>query len=79
MDYDKLVSEEGYQVLDMEMNVYTGNGLTIKTTRCPLHVDGELLLSSTGAPLLGEHTAEIDQEFGILKDPQSLLKSGMQR
>lgn len=79
MDYDKLVKEEGYQVLEMEMNVYTGNGLTVKTTRCPLHVDGELLLSSAGAPLLGEHTAEIDQEFGLLKDPQPLLKSGMQR
>ncbi|HEX5654319.1 MAG TPA: CoA transferase [Chitinophagaceae bacterium] len=79
MDYDALVKEEGYQVLDMEMNVYTGNGLTIKTTRCPLHVDDELLLSSAGAPLLGEHTAEIDQEFGLLKDRQPLLKSGMQR
>lgn len=79
MDYEKLVQEEGYQVLEMEMNVCAGNGLTVKTTRCPLHVDGELLLSSAGAPLLGEHTAGIDQEFGLIKDRQPLLKSGMQR
>jgi CoA:oxalate CoA-transferase len=65
MNYDTLSNEKAYQLLNMEMNVKTTNGLTIKTTRCPIHVDGELLTSDIGAPLLGEHNEIIEQQFNI--------------
>ena len=65
MDYEKLVQQEGYKVLNMELSVQTGNGLNITTTRCPIRVDGNLLTSSIGAPLLGEHNREIDKQFSI--------------
>jgi crotonobetainyl-CoA:carnitine CoA-transferase CaiB-like acyl-CoA transferase len=70
MDYDDLVKEEGYRSLNMEITVKTTNGLSVTTTRCPIRVDGSLLLSAKGAPLLGEHNDEIDQQFGILKQLQ---------
>jgi CoA:oxalate CoA-transferase len=63
LDYDALVKEEGYKVLDMELKVKTSNGLEITTTRCPIKVDGQLLVSDKGAPLLGEHNEQIEQEF----------------
>jgi CoA:oxalate CoA-transferase len=63
LDYDALVKEEGYKVLDMELKVTTSSGLEITTTRCPIRVDGALLLSHKGAPLLGEHNKQIDNEF----------------
>jgi CoA:oxalate CoA-transferase len=63
LDYDALTKEEGYKVLNMELKVRTSNGLEITTTRCPIKVDGELLLSTKGAPVLGEHTGQIDEEF----------------
>ena len=63
LDYDALTKEEGYKVLDMELKVKTSNGLEITTTRCPIRVDGELLLSGKGAPILGEHNRQIDEEF----------------
>lgn len=69
LDYDALIKEEGYKELDMELKVKTSNGLEITTTRCPIRVDGELLLSHKGAPLLGEHNEQIEKEFF----PQSLL------
>jgi CoA:oxalate CoA-transferase len=65
LDYATLRKEPGYEALDMEMDVVTSNGLTIKTTRCPIRVDGEQLLSSKGAPLLGEHTAAVNLQFSI--------------
>ena len=65
MDYEKLVQQEGYKVLNMELSVQTGNGLNITTTRCPIRVDGHLLTSPVGAPLLGEHNREIDKQFSI--------------
>ena len=70
MDYDELVQQEGYRSLNMEITVQTTNGLSVTTTRCPLRVDGALLVSQKGAPLLGEHNDEIDQQFGILKQLQ---------
>ena len=65
MNYDALVKQDGYKVLNMEITVKTRNGLSVKTTRCPLRVDGNLLLSDIGAPLLGEHNEAIDAAFNI--------------
>jgi CoA:oxalate CoA-transferase len=65
MDYDALVKQEGYRTLQMEMTVKTSNGLSVTTTRCPLRVDGSILASVKGAPVLGEHNEEIENRFGI--------------
>jgi Predicted acyl-CoA transferases/carnitine dehydratase len=65
MDYARLVEEKGYQALNMEIKVKTSNGLSITTTRCPIRFDGEILASEKGAPLLGEHNKEIDEQFGL--------------
>jgi CoA:oxalate CoA-transferase len=67
MDYDQLVQQEGYKVLNMEITVKTSNGLEVKTTRCPIRVDGKLLVSDKGAPQLGEHNAIIDKQFQLEK------------
>ncbi len=65
MDYDRLVKEEGYKVLNMEMKVNTGNGLAVTTTRCPIRVDDELLISVIGAPQLGGHNIAIEKQFEL--------------
>lgn len=67
MDYDTLVKEKGYTELKMEIVVKTSNGMSLTTTRCPISVDGEILTSEKGAPLLGEHNAQINEQFGLLK------------
>jgi CoA:oxalate CoA-transferase len=68
MDYDQLIKEDGYRLLNMEITVKTSNGLSIKTTRCPIRVDGKLLLSKKGAPVLGEDNEKIDRQFGLVKE-----------
>jgi crotonobetainyl-CoA:carnitine CoA-transferase CaiB-like acyl-CoA transferase len=67
MNYDKLVQQDGYKVLEMEITVKTNNGLAVKTTRCPIRVDGKILVSDKGAPLLGEHNAAIEKQFDLEK------------
>lgn len=74
MDYDKLVRSEGYRVLEMEMNVRTGSGINVKTTRCPLRVDGKLLISPVGAPALGENNEAIENEFLLKRELQPVIK-----
>ncbi|MDB5193634.1 MAG: Formyl-CoA transferase [Segetibacter sp.] len=66
MDYDTLVKEKGYKSLNMEIKVKTSNGLSIKTTRCPIRIDGEIFTSDVGAPLLGEHNKQIEKQFGLI-------------
>ena len=61
-DYDKLMKQDGYKVLEMEQDVSIGNQF-LKTTRCPIRVDGQILKSAKGAPSLGEHTISIQKEF----------------
>lgn len=63
LNYDELMEEEGYRTLNMEVAVQTSSGLQVTTTRCPIRVDGALLLSSRGAPKLGEHNEKIEAEF----------------
>ena len=60
------MNEKGYQVLNMELIVKTSNGLAVKTTRCPIRVDGELLVSELGAPLLAEHNFQLEKQFGLI-------------
>jgi CoA:oxalate CoA-transferase len=67
MDYDRLVQETGYKMLNMELRVKTTNGLSVTTTRCPIRMDGRLFTSETGAPVLGEHNEEIEEQFGLLE------------
>lgn len=62
---EELTEKEGYQVLDMEMQVKTSKGHVIKTTRCPFRINGEPLKPKKGAPLLGEHNDAITKEFSL--------------
>lgn len=63
MDYNDLINEEGYKVLNMDLSVKTSSGLHITTIRCPIRVDGNILTSPKGAPLLGEHNEQIEKQF----------------
>jgi crotonobetainyl-CoA:carnitine CoA-transferase CaiB-like acyl-CoA transferase len=63
-DFDALMLQDGYKNLEMEQEVKVRNKY-LKTTRCPITVDGELLTSPKGAPGLGEHTAAIEAEFNL--------------
>jgi len=65
MDYNELLNEEGYKVLNMDLSVKTSSGLHITTIRCPIRVDGNILTSPKGAPLLGEHNEQIEKQFLI--------------
>ncbi len=65
LNYEQLLKQEGYQVLDMELVVKTISGHSIKTTRCPLRVNGQILGSAVGAPVLGQHNQKLDLEFDL--------------
>jgi crotonobetainyl-CoA:carnitine CoA-transferase CaiB-like acyl-CoA transferase len=65
LDYARLIDHHGYEVLKMEQDVFFGDGFKLKTTRCPVRVNGERLISPMGAPSLGEHNLELEKKFGL--------------
>lgn len=65
MDWPELLGHEAFRRLDFIQEVRRGNGAAIRTTRCPITVDGDRLKAGRGAPKIGEHTAEIDRDFRL--------------
>jgi len=59
LSWPQLMEQEAFQQLDMVQEVWRSNGISLKTTRCPIRIDGEILKSRRGAPRLGEQTEEI--------------------
>jgi CoA:oxalate CoA-transferase len=63
LTWPRLTAHEGFRALKMTQKVSRANGASLITTRCPIRVDGEILLSPIGAPKVGEHNAEVRKEF----------------
>lgn len=63
--YQKLTNHEAYKVLQMEQELNLYNGETLRTTRCPIRIDGKRLFNTMPAPDVGMHTASIDKEFDL--------------
>jgi CoA:oxalate CoA-transferase len=67
LTWDRLFAHEAFHSLDMIQTVVREQGsnpdITMRTTRCPIRIDGELLISPVPAPRIGEHNRLIDEEF----------------
>ncbi len=72
LDYKQLTEKDGYKLLNMEIVVKTSNGISIKTTRSPITIDGRTLSNNIGAPALGEHNNEIDLKFETGVEPEAV-------
>jgi crotonobetainyl-CoA:carnitine CoA-transferase CaiB-like acyl-CoA transferase len=66
--WHRLFADEGFQVLDMVQEVVRRPGVMLRTTRCPIRIDGQIFKSPRGAPALGEHTADIIRDFALNTD-----------
>lgn len=59
-----IVTHEGFRALDMTQSVARrGESGTVRTTRSPLRVDGEVIRNPVGAPRLGADNAAIQAEM----------------
>ncbi|MGX9522689.1 CaiB/BaiF CoA transferase family protein [Vibrio mediterranei] len=55
LDLIELRQSEHYKSLNFEQGIYCQNDIVLKTTRCPITIDGERFTSPVGAPSVGEH------------------------
>lgn len=65
LDWEQMMQQEAYKVLQMEQVVGVGN-TKISTTRCPIRINGERLYADKPAPQLGADNDRIKKELLML-------------
>lgn len=68
LDYPAFMEHPGYKALQMDQEIRLKDGTTIRTTRCPLRIDGQRIFNPRPAPGLGAHNRQIDAELEIASD-----------
>ena len=65
LDWEKMLESEGFKVIDMLQRIKRFDGLDIETLRCPIRFNDEIFKSEVAAPLIGQHTKQISEEFSL--------------
>jgi len=65
LSWEKLWQTDAFKTLDWVQDVTRDDGPTLRTTRCPITIDGQHFKSPKGAPRVGQHTSQIQTEFSL--------------
>lgn len=65
LSWPRLWQTDAFQSLGFVQEVRRDGGPSMRTTRCPITIDGQRLTSPRGAPRVGQHTREIQTEFSL--------------
>ncbi len=65
LEWDKMMENEGFKVLDMLQRIKRFDGLDIETLRCPIRFNDQVFKSEVADPLIGQHTKQISEEFSL--------------
>lgn len=67
LNWKQLMEHDGFKALNMIQEVEMTDGYRYQTTRCPIRIDGELMVSTKGSPKLGQDNEKIMSQFINLK------------
>tara|TARA_Y100000590_G_scaffold223761_1_gene253129 strand:- start:291 stop:1445 length:1155 start_codon:yes stop_codon:yes gene_type:complete len=65
LEWDKMMQNDGFKVLDMLQRIKRFDGLDIETLRCPIRINDQIYKSDRAAPVVGQHTKQISEEFSL--------------
>ncbi len=65
LTWPRLMELGAFKALHMIQAVKRDNGASLRTTRCPIRIDGGILTSDKAAPRAGEQTEVIRTQFGL--------------
>ncbi|MDA7416102.1 CaiB/BaiF CoA-transferase family protein [Xenophilus arseniciresistens] len=63
--WPQLVDHPAFAALEMVQTIRSASGASLRTTRCPIRIDGQRLYSDRGAPRLGADTEAIAREWQL--------------
>ena len=62
-DYHAFTAHEGYKVMQLEQEIKFADGKKLKTTRCPIRIDGQIFGSTLPGPEVGAHNQFIEENI----------------
>lgn len=65
LTWPRLMASDAFAALNMVQEVARPNGASMRTTRCPIRIDGGVLSSSKASPRVGEQTDRIAEAFAL--------------
>ena len=65
LTWDRLFAHDAFKALNMVQTIDSRPAATMRTTRCPIRIDGEFLTSPLAAPRIGEHNDILAHEFDL--------------
>jgi CoA:oxalate CoA-transferase len=65
LDWQTLLNSTAFKQLDFLQDLLLPSGESIRTTRFPIRIDGHILKSNVPAPMVGEHTEQLEKEFDL--------------
>lgn len=63
LTWQQLLQHDGFKGLNMIQEIIRNNGTKLLTTRCPIRIDGHMLVSAVGSPEIGQDNEAIGKEF----------------
>jgi crotonobetainyl-CoA:carnitine CoA-transferase CaiB-like acyl-CoA transferase len=60
-NYDQFTSHPGYLAMNLEQSITLADGQQLKTTRCPIRIDGHIFRSSKPGPEVGADNRQLEQ------------------
>ncbi len=63
--WPQMLEHDGFAALRLTQTIHDADHGTLRTTRCPIRIDGAVLTSPRGAPTLGRDTDEIAHRFQL--------------
>lgn len=64
-NWKQLMDEDGFKEADLLQELFATDGHQLKTTRCPIRFDGQIIKNKIPAPDLGAETLSIKEEFQL--------------
>ncbi|WBL23368.1 CaiB/BaiF CoA transferase family protein [Zunongwangia sp. HRR-M8] len=64
-NWQELKNSDSYELLKLEQEISISEHKKIKTNRCPIRIDGEIMWGEVRAPRLGEDSENIKEEFNL--------------
>lgn len=65
LNYQQFLSHEGFKAMQLHQEIILENGQVLKTTRCPIRIDGKTFTSTMPGPEIGQHNESINQKYNL--------------
>ena len=65
LEWDQMMKNDGFKIINMIQRITRSDGLNIETLRCPIRINNQIYKNEKAAPIIGQDTKKIIEEFSL--------------